>query len=217
MLTLLNVIIGAVITGIIGNKLVQRWQLRSWYSQQRQITKSAELQELQTLYNEITSAANNRLMATLYLLRSIGDKGNIEDRKKEYRKSVVNWMDQLSGFYSRLTVFASYSLTLRLEHDIHRRLIEAGARTAHLSEQNDLGKFKSEERANIEALLNRCQADLNNFSRDLLNRIVEQRNHILEGKKYFYTHGDFDKFSTLTLFKLLFHRRIDTFYVVRPA
>src|SRR5690606_19423337 len=106
MFTLLSVIIGPIITGIIGNALVQRWQLRSWYAQQRQLNRKEELYQLQRLFDELSSAANARLFTLRSFLRSLSSDENIlEERKRNYQKYLANWNKELNTFYARLTLY----------------------------------------------------------------------------------------------------------------
>ncbi len=76
------ILVGAIVTGIVGNFLVQRWQLRTWRAQQRQLGYQAELEELKKLLDEISKRSADRYNAMRWLISSLAPNSTQDGRKR---------------------------------------------------------------------------------------------------------------------------------------
>jgi len=106
--TLITVIISFVLTGLIGNYFVQRWQQRNWHEQHRVLRLEKELDELRTLINEIMELGDARNYRARRLLLSLDNESSIStERLMDYERTVAVWNDRFNSFCVRLTLLAS--------------------------------------------------------------------------------------------------------------
>lgn len=213
-------IIAAIITAVVGNALVQRWQQRNWLAQQRQLARKEEFDQLQKLFDELSAAANARLFSLRSFLRSLASEEMVfEKRKSSYQKDIANWNKLLSSFYVRLTLFLSRDLTYRLESDVHARFRKATQHTEALYEKR---KRRAEpllksQTAVVESQINELQGKIQIFLEDVLGYLVEKRREVIEGSRVFYNPNNLWEFTNLQLIGLLFCSDVDRAYIVRPA
>ncbi len=216
---MLNIIVGTILTAVLGNWLLTRWQYRSWLAKQKYTFRSKELEEVKKLYKEFNLRSNARLTATRFFIRSIGSSQKLVDtRLHRYRVEVDLWMEQLSGFYTRMTLLTSYHLTLILENEIHNRFQKSGLIAEKLyTEMQQGSQISLKKRKEAEDILDRCQGSINDLSRDLFREIIDRKSKIFEGHKLYYAPENLEHFSTFELFQFLFLSRVDTHYIIRPA
>jgi hypothetical protein len=217
---LIPVLAGAVVTGIIGNALAQRWQLRSWFAQQRHLAHQQELGELKKLLDDLTTGADSRLHAMRSLARSLrlSREPEFHEALGEYRKQIASWNTNLNSLYLRLRLHYSYSTTLRLESEIHHNFVEVGRALEGAIRSRQNGEAaRADALAAIEARMDRIQGTLMKFYEDLLTGLEARRWEIANGKRHEYRSGDLDAFTTLELIKALFVADVDGLYVIRPA
>lgn len=214
------VLVGAIVTGIVGNFLVQRWQLRSWREQQRQLGYQAELDELRSLLGEISTKAADRHNAMRKLVGSLAPDSRIERgvALAEYQNQVAIWNTSLNSFYVRIRLAVDYATTLRFERDVHKVFVEAGSLIEQVirsrmdgveSNWSDLTEPKNK--------LNQLQGHLFSFIRDLTDDIERRREEIYFGKKLEYAIPNLGEYSTLELIKALFATDVEALYVLRSA
>jgi hypothetical protein len=187
---ILSVLVGAIVTGIIGNALVQRWQLRGWFAQQRQLGHQNELEALKQLVEDVSTAANKRLNAMRRLSGSLapGSLGDTEALLANYRQEVSSWMSALNSFYVRITLYVDYPMTLRLEREVHMPFVEAGRSIEGLLRARDAGEPPSFSGvAPVNDKLSALQGTIFNYSRDLLKAVDARRQEIFNGRKLGYS------------------------------
>jgi len=71
MSAIIAVIVGSILTGLIGNWLVQGWQQRNWLLQQRFLGHEKEYFALKDLADEIASLLGARIYQCRRLLRNL--------------------------------------------------------------------------------------------------------------------------------------------------
>jgi hypothetical protein len=220
MFALLSVIIGPIITGLIGNTLVQKWQLRNWFAQQRQINQQEELSQTQKLFDDLTAAANKRLDALRRYLWSLnGDEVSLQKHRSDNQVEVVSWNERLNGFYARITMYLDYSLTLRLQDEIHVHFAAITREVVSLYQARQSGAEVSEpDMVRLDGLLTHLGARIRNLNRDIVRLLVVKRQNIIDGRRLYYTDAkNLREFSTLSLIKFIFSSEIDRLYIIRPA
>jgi len=210
---------GAITTGIIGNYLVQRWQRRSWFAQQRQLFHEQELAELKRFYEQVTQTAEARLFAMRQLAAVLPDgNAEVERARDEYRKQLTVWNSSLRSFFPTVTLHYGWSMTLRLENEIHANFVDVGRSLERLVRGVLMGAMPSvADRTAVARALNGQAGKLSSFFEAIADGLENKRDEVLNGKRHTYRSGALNHFSTRDLIKALFTSDVDGFNVVRPA
>jgi hypothetical protein len=220
MVQILAVIIGFLLTGIIGNQLVQRWQHRTWLHQQRFLGAEKEFVALRDLATELSAAISARLYKMRRLLWAVcgQDDEKLAQRLSEYDLALVNWNESLTSFYVRLAFCTHYYDSTSLERLIHEPFQQAGADLERLVRHRRNGtKVSAKQRSDLERTFNQLQAASWEFSRDLMRAVEQKREDVYEGEHVGFHRYTMDRFSTWELIKALFVREIDSFSVRRTS
>lgn len=220
MWALVSVLAGAIVTGILGNYLVQRWQLRSWYDQQRQLAHQQELADLKKLIDDLSTRADARVHAMRMLARALLEPApeTMQERLTAYRAELAAWNTSLNSFFTRLTLHFGYGVTLDLEKSIHARFVAIGQEIEAQVRARSSGH--AIDHARIGAIMGQLDAQhgrLGTFYRGLVEGLQVRREQIMFGKRYHYTQTDLSHFSTRDLIKALFAPDVDQINVVRPS
>jgi hypothetical protein len=210
---------GAITTGVIGNYLVQRWQRRSWFAQQRRLFNEQELSELKRLYEQLTYRAEARLTSMRRLLAVIQDSDSeVQKALDAYREQLTLWNSALRSFYPTITLHYGWSKTLQLENEIHGSFVKTGRALERLIRVVFQGaKPSGADKIVIQRALDAQAGRLSAFYLELANGIEKRRDEVLNGRRHFYRSGSFHYFSTSDLVKALFTSDVDGFNVIRPA
>jgi hypothetical protein len=216
---ILTVLAGAITTGVVGNYLVQRWQRRSWFEQQRQLVHQQELDELKKLYNDITEKAEARLHAMRRVLSTMGDdEEQLRKALEEYRRQLAIWNSSLRSFFPPVTQHYGWHTTLELENEVHGRFVSIGRSLEQAVRLALNGKAPpTRVTGTLQTLLNSQAGLLSTFYQKLARGLESRRDEVLNGKRHTYRSGAFYHFTTSDLIKALFTAHVDSFDVVRPA
>lgn len=205
----LTVLLSFVLTGLVANRLVQRWQFRNWLSQQRLSDEQKDLQALQDVFDEISrlsSKRHHRMVRLLAGVRSL-DTDKIQQRLTDYDAAVVEWNEHLNPMYAKLTMHLSFQLTKRLEADIHSVFVDLGENLVRLADRKISDKpIDSSELFRLEHSLNTLQGRLFKFDRDILRYYLERKRATLYGESL--SENTLDALPTWELLKALFKPRI---------
>src|SRR6266498_4098295 len=127
---LLLVIVSFLLSGLIGNWLIQKWQAQNWLHQQRFLGQEKEYIALKELADEIATLMGARIyhMQRIALNLPNARYDQLADRLVAYEAAVVKWNERLTSFYVRLALLSSSELTYTLERTIHERLQQTGQR-----------------------------------------------------------------------------------------
>ena len=218
MIAILSVAIGAILTAVLGNFLVQRWQMRSWRAQQRHLGLQIEFEALKLLAEEIISKASNRLFAMRHVTGALApnSQSSLDDTLAKYRQELALWNTSLASFYVRLRLYLNYSMAIRLENEVHKPFVQCGLKIEALLNQSKSGKTVSlSERSEIIRELNKMQGKLNDFGAYMLRTVESRKKEIFYGHKIILQKSELDKYSTLELIKAFLTRDVDGFYVIR--
>lgn len=220
MTSILSIIVGFILTGLIGNKLVQGWQARNWFLQQRFIGKEKEYLALKELADEMAVLLGARVyhMQRLAMsLRQVSDE-KLAMRIAEYDDIVKRWNERLTSFYVRLPLLASYDLAERLESSIQMELVRIGSDIDNAVRAKQAGNTQGKGNTQkIESALQRLQAKVINFNKQILQSVEAKRLEVYYGEKLDFTKQNLAQFSTWQLVKALFVRDVDALSITRSA
>lgn len=220
MANILSVLAGAVVTGVVGNFLVQRWQLRTWRIQQRQLGYQAELEELKKLLEEISAKSASRHNAMRRLIGSMAPN-SFQDRDEAlaaYQEQLAVWNGSLNAIYVRIRLAVSYSYTLRFEHEVHQRFYLAGQAIEEVVRKRQKGELPNWSDLTFpKSQLDTVQGATYQFLRDLTEIVDRRREEIYFGRRLTYEAAYLGEYSLLQLVKAVFTSRVDGYYVVRPS
>lgn len=221
MTEIIAVIIGFILSGLIGNALLQQWQHRSWMRQQKFLGAEKEYQALVELSNEVSSTLSRRIYKSrrlLWAVRSLSDD-YVEDRLREYDSSLVEWNEKLTSMYVRLTIYADYYDRWELDSYFQEPLQQVGIKLEAAVRARRSGKTPNySDLYEAEKSLEHIHARSLNFTRGLLKQVVEVRENIYDGRALAYTASNLEKYSTWELIHALFVTRVDSHSVLRtPA
>jgi hypothetical protein len=166
MKTLVTALLSFLLTGLLGNWLVHKWQQANWMQQRRLLRAEQQLQDLRTLIDEIMALADSRSFRIRRLLRNLPHHGaNIfPSLRKELDTATTNWNDKFNSFLARLTLFADHSFAMRLEDEIQPLFVRiAGSLDSAL---NNPSQFAHDMgfTASLERQLNRLKDTCSNFT-----------------------------------------------------
>ncbi|MDR6288451.1 MULTISPECIES: hypothetical protein [Inquilinus] len=214
------ILVGAIVTGIVGNFLVQRWQLGVWRAQQRQLGYQAELEELKKLLEEISTKSADRHNAMRRLIGSLAPNSSQDSNEAltTYREQLFIWNGALNSIYLRIRLAVDYSRTLRFEREVHQRFYHAGQSIEQVLRERASGASPNwSDLIEPKARLNSVQAATYAFLRDLTDIVEHRREEIYFGRRLPYSESSLGEYSFLDLVKALFVSRVDRFYVIRPS
>jgi hypothetical protein len=216
--SLLSIVVGFVLTGLIGNRLLQSWQARNWFLQQRFLGQEKEYLALKELADEIASLLGVRIFHMHRLNRALarGADEKINSRVQEYDDAVKRWNERLTSFYVRLPMLARYDLAIRLERSIQAELVKTGATIENLVVNRRPGaSIPQKEAIRVENELNAIQGKAIAFNKQLLDVVHSRRTDIYFGKPLTFSPQTLKYFSTWQLFKALFIRDVNSLSIVR--
>lgn len=212
------VLVGALLTAIVGNFLVQRWQLRNWREQQRQLGDQVALDDFKKLVEEISIKSADRHSAMRSLVSSLAPDSRVdfESALTDYRQQLVIWNSSLNSFYVRIRHNVDYRWAIRLEHEIHDPFRNAGVEIEKVIRSRKSGSPPNwQSLKGPKDLLDGLQARSYNFQRDLAAILISRKCEIFEGRKLYYAKGKLDEYSFLDLVKAIFVLAVDKHYIVR--
>lgn len=218
MVTILSVVLAFLLTGVIGNKLVQRWQSRNWLLQQRFLGSEKEYVALKELADEIAVLLGARIYHMQRLsgvLRHELDE-TVNTRLARYDEALVRWNERLTSFFVRLPLLADGGMAQELEQSIHSQLAAVGAQLERVVRDRSSRVMPSRATVGeIQRKLNMIQGRSVEFNKALM-RVVEKRRRLLyDGSTIYLSGSTLEHFSTWQLFKALFSTRVNTLSVLR--
>jgi hypothetical protein len=213
-----TVLLSFLLTGIVANLLIHRWQHRNWLSEQRFLGQEKEYIALRELFDQIVSAAGKRLARMRRLLWVLPDKREelVKERMKDYDQAQTKWNDSLSSFLVRLRMYAPYSMAVRLDDVIQPGFVRLGKQLERLTADRLSGQpIERMKLATLENDFNRLHGELIMFMRDMLNLVKAQRRKTYTGTRVFLNEQNLELFPTWELVKALFKPRVKSFSIVR--
>lgn len=219
LLSLLPILVGFLLTGLIGNRLLQAWQARNWLLQQRFLGQEKEYLGLKELAEEIVTLLGVRIFRMQRLNRALasGMDDKVHSRLQEYDEAIKHWNERLTSFYIRLPMLADYGLAVRLETSIQAELVKTGANIENLAAKRKVGaSLHKNQSIQVENELNAIQGKAIAFNKCLLDVLHSRRVDVYYGKRLEFSPQNLKHFSTWRLIEALFVRNIDSLSVIRP-
>lgn len=203
------ILLSFLLTAAIGNRLLQRWQQRSWLQQQAVLQAHKEIDEVKSTIDDFIALADTRSFRARRLLRNLSSSNlkRLAQIREDYDNSVAAWNDKLNSFQVRLTIYARYDFALRIDNDIQPQFAKISEELDYLAglTSEKIGKTTlSFAKASLEEELNSLNGSLFDFSRDVMRYLVDQQRAIYVGKPIHFSSENIELFSTWYLFKELF-------------
>lgn len=214
------VLVTFVLTGLIGNRLLQRWQHRTWLHQQKILGREKEYASLLELTNELSAATGARLYHMRRLaaaIRSLSD-AELEHRLKKYDAILIRWNEALNSYYVRLTFYTDFYEARNLEDNIQNLFAKTGINIEASIRDRRSGKRSSPVAITaIDHNLTRLQGQILQFNKGMLRTVETKRKELYLGAPVYYSEYNLLQFSTWELIKALFISEVDGHAVIRTA
>jgi hypothetical protein len=217
MAAVLSVIVGFLLSGLIGNWLVQKWQARNWLHQQRFLGQEKEYLALKELADEIATLMGARLYHMQRVAFTLTDPGNqrLIARLGKYEAAVVKWNERLTSFYVRLALLSSSELTYTLERTIHTRFQQIGQRIDKLIQVKQGGNsISSGAISEVVKELTKIQVNALSFNKAVLRIVEKRKTDVYFGVRLRFSWANMGKFSTWQLVKALFVRDVNSLSIL---
>lgn len=209
MTTFFTIFFSFVLTGLVGNAVVARYQYRNWIAQQKVgLAQQRNLQQI-ALHEELERLASaRRFHALRFAYALMGDDQELmEDRLRELDKTVVQWNERYTSFLARLRIYRPFRVAIHVEDFIHTPLASCTTELLALrSEPTEIRRTKIKEKK-FEKRLNDVNGSIIAFSRDYLTELDRQASVVIDPDTNKFTRESIEYFSTLFLFKALFKPR----------
>jgi len=210
-------VLGALLTAVLGNRLIQFWQQRNWRNQQQFSGLEKEYVALKSLSDSILKDCGARL-ASMRDLNSAVLRGSYEAELIAYREVINSWNKSIHANYAQLTFQLKWEFAKELEWHVHEGFVEAGRlmefdiRAQRAGAQPNRKSFNKADKR-----LNEVAGAIASFGRTLVRETELRRQEVFYGKRLTYRKSDILLLSNFDLIKLLFHSDVDHFSVVRPT
>lgn len=214
---LLATVVGALLTAVLGNRLVQRWQQRNWLHQQQFSGLEKEYVALKLLTDAIIRDCGARLSCMRELVSALR-RGNYDHEIIEYRAVLGRWNGSIHAYYAQLTFQIKWDCAGHLERRIHEKFVAVGRNIEGEIRRLNTGGLISASNCNgIDIRLNAIAGEVSDFSRTLVRYTEERRQEVFYGRRITYTKSDILRLGNLDLIKLIFESDVDNFSIVRPT
>jgi hypothetical protein len=218
--TVIPIVLGFLLTGLVANRLLQSWQLRRWLQEQRYLGQEKEYQALRELAEELSALISVRIFHMRLLNRAAarGLKDLLDKRLVEYDSSLRKWNERLSTFYIRLPLLGTETLSYRLERSLQKRLVATGAIVEDMARTCAMGNQVAKGLAiKVENDLNDIHGRAIIFNQELLQLVKSRRTDVYFGTRIKFKRSNLARFSTWYLIKAIFVRDIDSLSVTRAS
>ena len=179
-----NIILSFIFVTIIGNALISAWQHNNWLWQQRFEKKSANINNLKEMFDDLVQLSSKRryvMLRAVYAIKS-GKREKIDEVRTQYDEVVKEWNLRLNEFLIKLVFHVGEDEMQRLEHDISRKFTDLGARIEKL-----IRDPKQSNRAllnNLENCLNVLNNEIFRLNRDIYRAIINTQRKEIFSEEY---------------------------------
>lgn len=214
---LLTTVVGALLTAVLGNRLVHHWQQRNWLHQQQFAGLEKEYVALKALTDVLIRDCGGRLSTMRNLVAALR-RGSFQEELQAYRQVLAAWNASIHAHYAQLTFQLKWDCATQLEHRIHDKFVSVGRAIEAEIRKQQSGSIPSGGQCDaLDHRLNDIAGEIADFSRLLVRATEERRQEVFYGRKLSYSESDIFRLSNMDLIKLLFESDIDRFSVVRPT
>lgn len=217
---IISILLTFLLTGVVGNLLVQRWQYRNWINQQKFLGEEKHYNQLVALWEELTRLASKRLwrMRRLHTALITADDDKIKERLNDYDLVLSEWNEKFHSMAVRLTLYSTWDLERQLEGELQQSFLNAGLRLERLT------KSRLANGTTDKLLVDQLRLEffdlsrvLFRFNRSTLAAVQKQKSRTYYGVEIILAKSTLDKFGTWELLKALFQSWEKPLRVVRPA
>jgi hypothetical protein len=212
------ILLSFVLTAVIGNWLVHKWQERNWLNQQRFLGKEKEYAALKDLSEEIGRLLGSRIyhMQRLAFALRASTPEALSVRLAEYDEVVKQWNERLASFYVRLPTMVDGTFGNELEQNFQRHFVELTSEIERLRKQKLTGSVKATDLKHLSDALNRLQGRSINFNKKLIHVVNRRRNETYIGTRLSFNSSTLHGFSNWELIKALFISDVESHSILRP-
>jgi hypothetical protein len=217
--TLISLFVGFILTGIVGTWLSQRWQHRSWINQQQILGEEKAYNDLTAVWDELTALSAKRLWRTRRLLFAVKgtDLEKAKSRLGDYDSIVSDWNEKVTSLSVRLTLFATWHLTKRLE-ELQTPFVDIGAELERAFRTRMSGNIvQPRDLRRLENRMKLLSHEVFEFNRDVLRAVEAQRAKTYYGTEVEFRKNTLEYFGTWELVKALFKPGIKPLRVIRTS
>jgi hypothetical protein len=217
--TLISLVLGFILTGLIGAWLSQQWQHRSWINQQQILGEEKTYNDLKAVSDELASLSAKRLWRMRRLLFAVrgADIEKAKLRREEYDSIISDWNEKFVSFSVRLTLFATWHLTKQLE-ELQTTFAHVGAELERACNTRVGGTaVQRRDLANLEQRMRALSHEVFSFNRDVLRAVEKQRAKTYYGTEIRFREDTLQHFGTWELVKALFKPGIEPLRVIRTS
>ncbi|EKN4873704.1 TPA: hypothetical protein ACGE8N_003290 [Yersinia enterocolitica] len=208
---LITALVTLVFTGIIGNKILIKYQRDNWLYQQKFQNNEKDLKEFEKIINEISLLVSARIFRMrIYIREKISDNGIVSDNTRNgYIKVKEEWNEKINSFYYFFYIHDSSDLSLYLEREIQRIFVDV---------HNDMRNLdvKRLKKGNTSSRMDLLSNKSNELMKMMDKRKNEKRSMIYDEAKIYFTKDTLNEFSTFFLIKALFYRFPKSHSISRP-
>lgn len=216
-MALFTTVVGALLTAVLGNRLVQLWQHRNWIHQQQFSGLEKEYVALKALTDALVRDCGGRLEAMRNLVAAL-KRGAYQDELERYRIVLGTWNGAIHAYYAQLTFQLKWDCATDLENRIHKKFVAVGGEIEAEIRRLELGEAtKISHYSALDRHLNQIAGEIADFSRFLVRSTEERRQEVFYGRELTYKRSDIVRLGNFDLIKLIFVSDIDSFSVVRST
>lgn len=207
-----------LLTGLVGNWLVHKWQARNWLTQQKFLGREKEYAALKELIDEVTRLLAARIYLAQRLTFAIrAASGEAPGSPVSDHDAIVKeWNERLPSFYARLPLLVRDGIGMELETSFHVPLVAITLRIESVKKrkaQNQL--VPDSEFAEISHALNRLKGKAVKFNKSLIRFADTLQGEIYVGKRLAFNRANLNQLSTSELIKALFISDVKAHSIVR--
>jgi hypothetical protein len=211
-----TVVLSFLLTGLVGNLLIQRWQHRNWINEQRFLGEQKAYENFTALCEEMMKFSSRRLWRMRRLARVLNqsDDDLIKACQSDYDQALSDWNERVTDFQVRLTLYGSYEMPDRFEFDIQETFRSIGEDLMVLTNKRLAGQVVKGV-GPLQQRMNSLSGKLYNYTMELNKLLEVQREKTYYGKLVTLDEGNLESFKTWELVKALFKARVTPLTVVR--
>jgi hypothetical protein len=216
--TLLSIVLTFILTGFLGNWLIQQWQQRNWMNQQRFLGEQKTFENLKALCDETMAISSRRLWKARRLAGALahGDDALVRTRLNEYDQALSDWNERIVDFQVRLMLYGSSEMLDRFNSDIRDTFISISEVLDELTKQRQGGLGQTDSRMRqMQPRMNGLSGQLYNFNKDLNQMLDIQREKTFYGRLMTLDRANLESFKTWELVIALFKPRVTPLKVFR--
>lgn len=216
---MLKIIIGFVLTGVLGVFISSRYQRKNSLIQIKILKVEKDVLKLKEVVNtlEVLSSVRNykgRCLADLVCNSRIVDMNSdiIMQARNDYKDSVAEWNKNINKLYIELYSLGMYEYAIRLEREVHDNF-----RIAHSLLRSRINDAKNVEALVIGSAFSTVFKHTRSLSYDIVKKADEKWDAVMNGNFIPLRQYNLEDASSWLLIKALFNKRPDSLSIRRSV